>query len=616
MASILVFQGAAIHSTSLETLEIIENAILVVTDGRITAFHKSSESHNGFPPTAQVHRLPPGEFLIPGFVDTHNHAPQWPMRGLGQGLHILDWLSEITFPVEARFADPAYAASMYEHTVEDFLRQGITTASYYSSRHAEATKILAEICHRKGQRAFVGKCNMDRNAPDYIQEASASDSLRETEECIEHIRRLPGCDRVEGALVNPVVTPRFAISCTPELLQGLGEIVQRDNYLAVQTHFNEAQQEIDATTELFPQFKGSEADLYESYGLLNSRSILAHCTIMTDHEKEKIHSLKCGVAHCPIANMTVGGGFMVAPVRDLLRRGIKVGLGTDSGGGWASQMLAVIRQAMIASNAREVLSEGKDKALTFEETFYLATLGGARVLRLEDRIGNFEVGKEFDAIWVSTTTGLQSAMTPREGGDSLRRVFEKYIMTGDDRNVAHVANDIIHAIMSVKGTDPDILSERERLAVLEACADLRGALIYDTATAATMTAIDRELFDAAVEATTKSRRVFASFRERSPPSSSVLSGRAISQDQPLMVEKTEHCPAVIQTMPLYDVCMDSTMLAIISALNRSEAMSWDLLEAATELRKVRRPEVVVNGSTILLEALERLCGSSVCLRLY
>jgi guanine deaminase len=159
---------------------------------------------------------------------------------------------------------------------------------------------------------------------------------------------------------------------------------------------------------------------------------------MSDYEEERIGTLECGVAHCPIANMTVGGGFMVASVRRFLERGIKIGLGTDSGGGWASQMLAVIRQALIASNAREVLSNGKEKALSLEEAFYLATLGGARVLCLEDQIGNFAEGKEFDAVWVSTTQGLQSAMTPREDGDNLRTVFEKYIMTGDDRNVAHV----------------------------------------------------------------------------------------------------------------------------------------------------------------------------------
>ncbi|KAF2832854.1 Metallo-dependent hydrolase [Ophiobolus disseminans] len=441
MTSTSVFQGAAIHSQDQTSFEILDEATLVITNGRITAFFKSS-SHippGAIPEDATFYNLPHGDFLMPGFIDTHNHAPQWPMRGRGQGLHILDWLDQVTFPVEARFADPKYASRIYEDTVDDFLRHGITTASYYSSRHAEATRILANTCHRKGQRAFIGKCNMDRNAPDYIRESDAKTSLRETEECIQHIRTLPGYGHNDpSALVWPVVTPRFAISCTPELLRGLGDLVKRDRTLAIQTHFNEAQQEIDATRDLFPEFNGSEADLYESFGLLNRRSILAHCTIMTDYEKEKLKMLECGVAHCPIANMTVGGGFMVAPVRDFLSRGIKVGLGTDSGGGWASQMLAVIRQTMIASNAREVLSEGKDKALSLEEVFYLATMGGAKVLCLEDQIGNFEVGKEFDAIWVTTTSGLQSAMTPREDDDSLQTIFEKFILTGDDRNMAHV----------------------------------------------------------------------------------------------------------------------------------------------------------------------------------
>ncbi|KAK7183740.1 guanine deaminase [Paraphaeosphaeria sporulosa] len=434
-----VFHGAIVHSISLGELEVIENGTLIVdADGVIVALEKSCDEAVSIP-GAEVYHLAPGEILIPGFVDTHNHAPQWPMRGLGQGLHILEWLDQVTFPVEARFADAEYARKTYENTVSDFLRQGITTASYYGSRHAEATRILAEICLEKGQRAFVGKCNMDRNAPEYICEQSAEVSLRETWDCVAHIRQLPGCSDPEYALVKPVLTPRFAICCTPELLRGLGDMMNADTDLAMQTHFNEAQQEIDATRELFPDLAArSEADLYESFDLLGRRSILAHCTIMTDYDKERLKALECGVAHCPIANMTVGGGFMVAPVRDFMRRGIKVGLGTDSGGGWASQMLSVIRQTMIASNAQEVMSQGADRGLTLEEVFYLATLGGAQVLCLDDQIGNFKVGKQFDASWITTTTGLQSAMTPREEGDSVRTIFEKYVMSGDDRNISHV----------------------------------------------------------------------------------------------------------------------------------------------------------------------------------
>lgn len=435
-----VFHGAIVHSLSLGELEIIENGTLIIdAAGVVIAFKKSQDEHLTIPEDAEIHQIPHGEFLIPGFIDTHNHAPQWPMRGLGQGLHILEWLDQVTFPFEARFADATYARSTYENTVSDFLRQGITTASYYGSRHAEATRILAEICLEKGQRAFVGKCNMDRNAPDYICELSAADSLEETKACVKYIRSMPGCSDPKHALVKPVLTPRFAICCTPELLQGLGDMMRGDEDLAMQTHFNEAEQEVKATRELFPELAArSEADLYESFGLMGPRSILAHCTIMTEYDKERLKALNCGVAHCPISNMTVGGGFMVAPIRDYLGRGIKVGLGTDSGGGWASQMLAVIRQAMIASNAREVISQGEDKGLLLEEVFYLATLGGAQVMCLEDQIGNFEVGKQFDAVWVSTTKGLESAMTPREEDDSLRIVFEKFIMSGDDRNIAHV----------------------------------------------------------------------------------------------------------------------------------------------------------------------------------
>ncbi|KAL2065317.1 hypothetical protein VTL71DRAFT_2986 [Oculimacula yallundae] len=425
------FHGAIIHSLEPNKLEILPNAALLInTEGRIEAFSKDyTSSPLAIPPAAEILEMPPGNFLIPGFIDTHNHAAQWSMRGLGQGLHILDWLSQVTFPYEARFSDAKYARRIYESCVEGFLQQGITTASYYCSKHAEASQILAEICVQKGQRAFVGKCNMDRSAPDFIRDESAATSLAETRECVEHIRGLG------SALVKPVLTPRFAICCSPDLLEGLGAMMKDDEQLAMQTHFNEAEQEIRATRELFPQFQ-NEADLYESFGLLGNRSILAHCTIMSEYEMERLKSLECGIAHCPISNMTVGGGFMAAPIREFLRRGIKVGLGTDSGGGFASGMLDNMRQAMIASNAREVMSAGKDNALSMEEVFYLATLGGAKVMCLEEEIGNFEVGKQFDACWINMRSS--SIATMYEEGDEVGKSFEKFVMTGDDRNIMSV----------------------------------------------------------------------------------------------------------------------------------------------------------------------------------
>ncbi|KAK1761506.1 putative guanine deaminase [Echria macrotheca] len=443
MTGFKAFHGPIIHSLSPSKLEVIPLALIVVDgDGRIVSFTKNVDA-TGIPgilatlgtseQNVRIQHLETGEFLIPGFVDTHNHAPQWAQRGLGQGMHILDWLDAVTFPNEARFRDPDYARSIYANCVDGFLRQGITMASYYGSLHGEATKILADLCLEKGQRAFVGKCNMSRNSPDFYRDASIGESLQVTEDCISHIRKIDPA----GNLVKHVLTPRFAISCDPEVLQGLGEIAKRNPDLPIQTHFNEAEQEMQATMGLFPQFS-NEVDLYEHFGLLGERSILAHCCHMTEYEMQRLKELRCGVAHCPISNMTVGGGFMAAPIRDFLRRGIKVGLGTDSGGGFSSSILDAMRQAIIASNAREMLSAGKDKGLTIPEVFYLATLGGAEVCCLGHEIGNFSQGKSFDALVIGTRGEDEGVMTMVDERDTLPIVFEKFIMTGDDRNILQV----------------------------------------------------------------------------------------------------------------------------------------------------------------------------------
>ena len=306
-SSTRIYHGTLIHAPAPSTISILPSALVVVSpEGKITHIIPNIPSGNletlirnmKIPTTGDpdIITLPPNGFLIPGFIDTHNHAPQWLQRGLGQGMHILDWLSSITFPNEAKFAKPGYATKAFDLLVKGMLQQGVTTACYYSSLHGSATRILAEICLRKGQRAFVGKCNMDRDSPDYYRESSAQESLRATEECISHISSLDP----SGKFIRPVLTPRFAISCTDELLEGLGQIAKARPDMAIQTHFCEAQQEIDYTLSLFPQFK-NEADLYSHFNLLTHTSILAHCTILTPYELQELEKRKCGVAHCPTA---------------------------------------------------------------------------------------------------------------------------------------------------------------------------------------------------------------------------------------------------------------------------------------------------------------------------
>lgn len=439
----LAFYGTIIHSLSISNLAILEAALLIVSpEGKI--IHLDSPVHpdqvkstiakfNLSPETCVIRRLSRGEFVCPGFIDTHNHAPQWTQRGMGRGIPLMTWLQETTFPHEAKFASVEYARKTYASCVSGLLKQGSTTVAYYGSLHLEATKVLAETCLEKGQRALVGKCNMNRGSPDFYVEKSSEGSLKETEDFIQFVRQLDPM----GDKVKPILTPRFAISCTPDLLAGLGEVAQRNPDLPVQTHFNEASDEMRVTKQLFPEFD-NEADLYEHFGLLNERSILAHCIFLNDYEIERVKQLRCGVAHCPVANTTTGT-FMAAPILEYLEQGIKVGLGTDSGGGFSTSILDVLRQAFIVSNARKMLTDGKNRSLSLAECFGLATLGGAQVCSVQDKVGNFEVGKEFDALLVSTMDEKYAGkMTPIEDEDKAYNIFEKWLMTGDDRNIEKV----------------------------------------------------------------------------------------------------------------------------------------------------------------------------------
>ncbi|KJZ73255.1 hypothetical protein HIM_07259 [Hirsutella minnesotensis 3608] len=436
------FYGTIAHSTSHTKLQVFDQALLVIDrNGRVALLDpeiprakvSSRLSELGLD-HCSVTDLARGQFIIPGFVDTHNHAPQWMHRGSGQGMQILDWLEEIAFPNEAKFRDVEYARKVYSAVVNGMLRQGVTTASYYGSLHGEATRVLADVCFEKGQRALVGKCNMNRNSPEYYRDASAAQSLQVTRDCIAHIK---GMDP-DGQLVRPVLTPRFAISCEDQLLAGLGKLAAEYPDMAIQTHFNESEQENSTTLSIFESFS-NEADLYDHFGLLTSRSILAHCTLMTPYEMDRVKELGCNIAHCPTANMTVGGGFMAAPIREFLERGVEVGLGTDSGGGYSSSMLNAMRHALITSFARDfIFAKEGGASLSLDQVFYLATLGGARVVGFGSEIGDFTMGKQFDALLIDMTSTRGGVNTPLEPDESSRSTIEKFIMTGDDRNITAV----------------------------------------------------------------------------------------------------------------------------------------------------------------------------------
>ncbi|CUA76170.1 guanine deaminase [Rhizoctonia solani] len=481
MATHRLFHGAVITPVSVHKAEFWPSALLYVNPRGIIEWIVSDvesskiqsvalEKGLVLDETVDVYELRHGEWLMPGFIDTHTHAPQFPNIGIGGQYELLDWLNNVTFPTESRFEDTKFAERVYSSVVDRVLNSGTTTCCYYGTLHLEATETLAKIVHNKGQRAFVGKCNMNRNSGSY-QEDSTAQSIQRTQTLISSIRAL---SPTSPPLVHPILTPRFAISCTTELLHALGDLAKQDPTLAIQTHISENVSEIAFTRELFPE-ASSYTDVYKRAGLLTDRTILAHAVHLSEEEMEVVKCCGSGISHCPTSNFYLNSG--VARVGEMLDRGLKVGLGTDCSGGFSPSILTAIRDAGIASKTIGMTAVGSlpspfakphlngvkplattesdkptlaNKTLPLSALLHLSTLGGAQLCNLEHTVGSLEAGKEFDAVWVSVrpeagNAGVWANLEAAGEGkgeempvDSLEALLEKFFFCGDDRNVRKV----------------------------------------------------------------------------------------------------------------------------------------------------------------------------------
>ncbi|KAL5490342.1 hypothetical protein ACEPAI_5175 [Sanghuangporus weigelae] len=470
-STISIFYGAIINPQSLTEYDVLPRALLAIDlSGNIAWIEQDVDScdvqktidqrlselkaSSGEDVHVFITELQDGEFILPGFVDTHTHAPQVPNMGSGQQYELLDWLENVTFPMESRFRDVEVAKMIYPEVVRRFIAFGTTTCCYYGTLHLESTKVLADIILKFGQRALVGKCNMDRNCPDHYREPSAEDSLKSTKELIAYIRSL------NSDLIYPVLTPRFAISCTSDLLRGLGDMAKSDKTLAIQTHIAENKGEIVFTKDLFKECK-SYADVYEQHGLLCERSILAHAVHLHDHELDLVKKTGAGISHCPTSNFNLRSGM--ANIGEMLDRGIKVGLGSDVSGGFSPSIVTAIQHASMCSKMVALQTAGKPslptkssrfagKQLPIATLLYLATLGGASLCCMENKIGSIAPGKSFDALIVSVRpeTGNPAIwsmpgeysdtrnQTEEEAKKRLDALLERFLFGGDDRNILKV----------------------------------------------------------------------------------------------------------------------------------------------------------------------------------
>lgn len=326
---------------------------------------------------------------------------------------------------------------MYTRCIRKTLSHGTTCAAYYATIDVAGTNLLADLCLAAGQRALVGRVCMDRLSPDWYRDADAAGAVAAARASIEHIRRRDP----SGTLVHPVITPRFAPACSEELLRELGRLAAETD-LPVQTHISETEAEVALVGQLFPG-GGSYAQVYDGFGLLTRRTILAHAVHLTDDEARLVAARGAGVSHCPCSNSAITSGE--ARVRRLLDLGVACGLGTDVSGGYSASVLEAARLASLVS--RHVAMGGDERAkLSVSEVLFLATRGGAEVVGLEGTVGAFEVGMEWDAQLVGLARVDAAGEVGAEddgnvdvfGWEKWDEKVAKWLFNGDDRNTKKV----------------------------------------------------------------------------------------------------------------------------------------------------------------------------------
>jgi guanine deaminase len=378
------------------TLDLPDGLVEVDERGRIAAVGAVAERAAGVP--ADATDLRP-LVVLPGLVDLHAHLPQVPNAGLGYALPLLDWLARLTFPTERSWADPAVAERLGPAIFRAFAAAGTTTVLAYGVVYEAAMDAAFRAAEAHGIRAILGKVMMDRLTYDETIEP-ATILERTLRESADLAGRWHGA--ADGRL-GYAVTPRFAVSCTAELLAASARLAGELGCWW-QSHVSEDPGEIAEVARLFPEAR-DYVDVYDRAGALGPRSILAHAVHLSAREQARLAATGTPIAHCPTSNLFLGAGVM--PLAERLAAGIAVGLGSDVAGGPELSLFGVMRTGAYAQQARRTVGSGPHAgdaaapaALGPLDWLRLATLGGAQALGLADMIGSIEAGKEADLIAV------------------------------------------------------------------------------------------------------------------------------------------------------------------------------------------------------------------------
>lgn len=383
---------------------------VLVRAGVIEAVGDSAElraSHPG----AQVVDHGDG-LIVPGFIDAHAHYPQTAMIA-SWGKRLIDWLNTYTFPEEARFNDPAYAADIAGRYLDLISANGTTTVASYATIHPASVDAFFEAAQARGMRAIAGKTCMDRNAPGNLRDTaqSAYDDSRTL------LEKWHGRDRLSYA-----ITPRFSPTSTPEQLDALGVLWAENPDCLMQTHLSEQLDEIAWVRELFPNAR-DYLDTYEAHGLLGQNGLYGHAIHLEPREIVRLTEVGAALVHCPTSNTFIGSGLFDMS----LAQKMPVGLATDTGGGSSFSMLRTMAAAYEVAQLR-------GHALHPADLLWRATGGSANALRLNDKIGRVAPGFEADLCVLNLASTPAIAQRHTRATDIWEALFPT-IMMGDDRAI-------------------------------------------------------------------------------------------------------------------------------------------------------------------------------------
>ncbi|WEV51498.1 amidohydrolase family protein [Lactobacillus sp. ESL0731] len=402
MNFVKVIKGNYFTSASKTEVAYHENSLICLdANGNIAQIiHKDDAAYEPTLAAAQnnhiLQELDANQYLLPGFIDLHVHAPQWPNVGLALNCGNADWFKNYTFPLEAKFSDAEFSRKVYDSLVANLLANGTTTVLYFGSVDNAGNAELVKACQTLHQRALIGKVVMDNpeTCPDYYRDESTQAAIDGTEEFIGIVKELNQGQKLQMA---PVITPRYLTSCTLKGMRQLGDLAKKYDLL-IQSHCSENQVENDYALD---NFHKRDSVMLDEAGLLTDKSIMDHGTMLNDFDLDLFQKRGVAIAHCPISNSFEGGAIL--PAKYAMAKGINVGLGTDICGGYELSTYETMRHAVMCSS---ILSDGVDNRIPADKrgvgdsmfsihtAFYMATVGGAKSLHL--KTGQIKAGYAAD----------------------------------------------------------------------------------------------------------------------------------------------------------------------------------------------------------------------------